>query len=154
MTPRDLDLLRATCLHEEAHLAVARHFGACGFITIRRVTGSTTTWQGRFQLVGDIEDDAWRIVALAGTLAERLDDDRAIDARELASALRRPGALSPCDEALARGFRIDDVRRCLAIVHAMRPMLARDADERVREVLRDYARDGESLWGRAAGSLL
>jgi hypothetical protein len=135
--------LHATCVHEYAHLAVARHFGACGFVTVspaRRRHGNEPHWQGRFQLFGQLADDEWRIVALAGSLAECIAGGSKPDPLLLAEALRRAGALSPCDAALAQGFDAQDVERCLAVILAAWREIVRDAAERAGDVARDYAR--------------
>ena len=131
------DLL-ATCIHEYAHLAVARHFGAFGFVTVTRVSSAAagaTAWRGQFQLFGELPDEAWRIVALAGTLAEWRLDAATTDANALDARLRCPGALSSCDEALARGFDRNDVQDCLAVLAGAWPTILRDAGERVEEMM-------------------
>ena len=143
LSTAELAALRATCLHEYAHLAVARHFGACGFVAIRRDASAglhRASWHGRFQLFGPLQDDEWRIVAIAGTIAERMADGAAEDAALLDASLRCPETLSPCDAALARGHDVDDVRRCIEIVRDAWPDIVRDAMEREEEVLRDYPR--------------
>ena len=130
--------LHATCIHEYAHLAVARHFGAFGFVTVTRVTLAeprVPAWRGQFQLFGELPDQAWRIVALAGTLAEWHFDGATTDATALDAMLRWPGALSSCDEALARGFDRDDVQDCLAVLAGAWPTILRDAAERVQETM-------------------
>jgi len=129
--------LRATCVHEFAHLAVARRFGACGFVTVQRLHVAGTpraTWQGRFQLFGELDDDAWRIVAIAGTLAEQLLAGREAEATSLHRLLRMPGALSYCDRALARGFDRDHVASCVdALRDAWRTIIG-DASERAEDI--------------------
>jgi hypothetical protein len=129
--------LYTTCLHEFAHLAAARSFGACGFVTVQRLgTGDlqNAKWQGRFQLFGALDDDAWRVVALAGTLAERLFDGHPANLSQLARALRLPGALSYCDAALARGFDRDHVDACIAVVSNAWAAIIDDATERAAEI--------------------
>jgi hypothetical protein len=129
--------LYTTCLHEFAHLAAARSFGACGFVAVQRLGISypeDTKWQGRFQLFGALDDDAWRVVALAGTLAERLFDGHPANASQLEEALRRPGALSYCDAALARGFDRGDVHACIAVVNDAWAAIIDDANERAAEI--------------------
>jgi hypothetical protein len=130
----DEHALYATCLHEYAHLAVARHFGACGFVTVQRLHAGEATWQGRFQLYGALDDDAWRIVALAGTLAERLFEGHPASAALLEAVLRKPGALSYCDAKLAQGFDRGDVTSCLAVLRDAWPAITCDARERVTEI--------------------
>jgi hypothetical protein len=96
--------LRRACLHEYAHLIVARHFGAAGFVTI---AGDATScrYGGRFQMYGELADDEWRVVALAGVVAERLDEEPTLEACTLAAALRADAdLLSGTDARLAAGF--------------------------------------------------
>ena len=119
--------LRRTCLHEYAHLAVARHFGACGFVTIHAVAGAAA-YAGRFQMHGELGDAEWRVVALAGALAECLDADAAIGAD---AAHRRiaadPQFLRGVDADLAQGFGIDEVRCCLEILRSCWTSIESDA---------------------------
>ena len=129
--------LHATCLHEYAHLAAARHFGACGFVTVRRaprVQRDGWAWQGRFQLFGALADDEWRIVAIAGSVAECVSRGIADDAEALAAALREPGALSACDEVLARGFDANDVAYCVALIRNAWNAIDCDARERAAQI--------------------
>jgi hypothetical protein len=111
------DGLFRTCLHEYAHLAVARHFGACGFVTVRAVPGAAAGFAGRLQMFGELGDAEWRVVALAGALAEFHDDDPTLgtDAARL-RLVADPELLCGVDAELAQGFGADDVRRCLEIL--------------------------------------
>ena len=129
--------LYATCLHEYAHSIVAQHFGACGFVTIQRlhVESGSSRWQGRFQLFGELDDDAWRVVALAGTLAERLAEGRAADVARLDGLLHAPGALSSCDASLAQGFDRSHVATCIDVLCNEWTAIGRDAFERAAEVI-------------------
>jgi hypothetical protein len=125
-----LQLWRA-CLHEYAHCVVARHFGAAGFVAIARGRLEPSRYGGRFQMHGELADDEWRIVALAGTVAESIDADPAIDAASVIAALRaEPTPLSGADAQLAAGFLDADVERCLNIVRTLWPEIAREAAER------------------------
>jgi hypothetical protein len=108
-----------TCLHELAHLAAARHFGAAGFVRFMRDrdAASQTRWIGRFQLHGELADDEWRIVALAGAIAELRLRDPSLCAVRAAELLEEdPTLLTGVDLELAHGYGIDDVAQCLAIV--------------------------------------
>jgi hypothetical protein len=119
--------LRRTCLHEYAHLAVARHFGAAGFVTIRALSGDAR-YAGRFQMFGELSDSEWRIVALAGALAECLDAEPGIDIEGLCARLAAdPDLLCGVDAELARGFEVDDVRRCVEILGACWPSIEAEA---------------------------
>jgi hypothetical protein len=120
-----------TCLHEYAHLVVARHFGAAGFVMIDAGRTSESRYGGRFQMYGDLADDEWRIVALAGAVAERVDDEPCVAASLLAAALRaEPGLLSGADAQLAAGFVLADVERCLCLVNKLWHEIASEARER------------------------
>ena len=122
--------LRRACLHEYAHLVVARHFGAAGFVTI---AGDATSYRygGRFQMYGELADDEWRIVALAGVVAERLDEEPAVSASVLAAALPADSdGLSGTDAELAAGFDEADVERCLCIIRTLWRDIASEANER------------------------
>lgn len=118
------------CLHEYAHLVVARHFGAAGFVAI---AGDATScrYGGRFQMYGDLADDEWRIVALAGAVAERLDEEPTVMASVLAAALRAdPDMLRGTDARLAAGFDEPDVERCVSLVRTLWRDIAGEANER------------------------
>ena len=134
--------LRAACTHEYAHLVVARYFGACGFVTVTRITGRETAtigWHGRFQLFGELDDAEWRIVAIAGTIAERIDERAACDADSLLEALQQPGALSDSDARLAYGYGVDDVKRCLRIVRTSWREIETQAAERAASIEANHA---------------
>lgn len=127
--------LRRTCIHEYAHWAVARHFGAAGFVTIVRSRAGPPGWGGRFQMYGDLADEEWRIVALAGIVAEWVDDDPGITAAEIIDRLRKdPAQLSAVDAQLAVGFGDDDIERCLRIVRALWHEVAAEAGDRATSV--------------------
>jgi hypothetical protein len=120
-----------TCLHEYAHAVVARHFGAAGFVTIVREYTGAASYGGRFQMYGELDDDEWRIVALAGTVAECVGDDSCVEAASVIAVLR--GATSPLsgvDAQLAAGFADAEVERCLAIVRQRWREIASEAAER------------------------
>jgi len=135
MTPGDADArdLHRACIHEFAHWAVAGHFGAAGFVTIVRSVAGRSSCGGRFQMYGDLADDEWRIVALAGTVAECFADDPGVDALAIVDYIRKdPDALSDVDAQLADGFEDRDVERCLGIVKALWREITNEADERSR----------------------
>jgi hypothetical protein len=139
---RDAEGLRAACMHEYAHLVVARQFGACGFVTVARIAGrehDAQRWHGRFQLFGELGDDEWRIVALAGTIAEWIDAQAAFDTASLLAALKRPGTLSPTDASLAHGYGADDVERCVRIVTMAWHEIEMQATERAASIEANHA---------------
>jgi hypothetical protein len=80
-----LDLHR-TCVHEAAHLSVARRLGYEANRLVWRT--EVTDWRarnlytGRTYFFGNIDDECRRLIGLAGSLAELLDDDRDIEAVE------------------------------------------------------------------------
>jgi hypothetical protein len=120
-----------TCLHEYAHCVVARDFGAAGFVTISRGRIDASRYGGRFQMYGELADDEWRIVALAGAVAESIDDDPGVEAASVIAVLRtEPTPLSGVDAQLAAGFIDADVERCLRIVRKLWHEIAREAAER------------------------
>ena len=119
------------CLHEYAHLVVARHFGAAGFVAIG---GDATTcrYGGRFQMFGELADDEWRVVALAGVVAERLDEEPTVTASVLTAALRAdPDLLRGTDVQLAAGFDEADVERCVSLVRMLWRDIAGEANDRL-----------------------
>ena len=127
--------LRRACIHEYAHWAVARHFGAAGFVTIVGSRTGPPSWGGRFQMYGDLADREWRIVALAGTVAECVDEDASVDGLDIIARLRNdPSLLSAIDARLAEGFGDDDVAQCLAIVKAVWHEIAGEAEDRASSV--------------------
>ena len=128
--------LRRACIHECAHWAVAKHLGAAGFVTIVRSRAGPPGWGGRFQMYGDLADDDWRVVALAGVIAECVDDepgDRGGGNHR--SPGKDPPMLSAIDAQLAAGFGDEDVARCLRIVRAVWHELAKEADDRAASVM-------------------
>jgi hypothetical protein len=133
--------LRRACLHEHAHLAVARALGASGFVSIRcagRGADGALRFGGRFQMYGELGDDDWRIVALAGAIAECLDTDPTLSAGRIAERLRTGAdALSGRDAELAAGYGDHDVERCLDLVRAMWREIEMDANERSAAIQRD-----------------
>jgi len=133
---RPTNQLRTTCVHEYAHLVVARGFGACGFVTIARIAwhDGAEGWCGCFQLFGELTDEEWRIVALAGTIAEWIDMRVECDAGSLFESLQRPRALSDSDARLARGYDAGDVERCLRLVTMSWREIETQATERAASV--------------------
>ena len=124
-------------MHEYAHLVVARHFGACGFVTVVRIAvgdSATIGWHGRFQLSGELNDDEWRIVAIAGTVAEWIDARAACDARSLfESAAGGPASLGKRRAPRLRP-RTDEVERCVRIVKLSWPEIETQAAERAASI--------------------
>ena len=91
--------LRRLGIHEFAHSIVARKLGAAGFVRFFADASA------QFQLYGDLADDEWRIVALAGTIAECVDDDRELSPVQMSERLRTQAVtLSDTDACLAAGL--------------------------------------------------
>lgn len=139
--PRSADAaadLRRVCLHEYAHLAVARAFGASGFVRIRRVANDVRApprFAGAFQMHGDLDERAWHVVALAGTIAEWLADAPSLDEAAILARLgEEADALSPVDACLAAGWDATDVRECIRRLRSAWLELMRDADERAATI--------------------
>lgn len=129
--PRDADDLRRACIHEFAHLAVARHFGACGFVTIVPVAGKAGCYGGRFQMHGELSEQQWRIVALAGTIAELIDTSPSIDPLAIFAHLRGSVLpLSTLDAQLAAGYEACDVAQCVDILRCVWTTVVADVSER------------------------
>jgi hypothetical protein len=126
-------MLRETCIHEYAHLVAARSLGACGYVRIARVRSppAPDRWHGECHLYGDLGDADRRLVALAGSVAERVARDGCRDVAALLAWLSEPLRLSRADAIVAQGFDAEDVRRCLAIVVAGWRDIETEADERV-----------------------
>jgi hypothetical protein len=125
----EFDELVRVCLHEYAHLAVARELGACGYVTIRRVDGAGSRFAGCFQMFGELADSEWRVVALAGAVAECMADG-CVDDAAIAERVRGASCLlSGVDAALADGHTADDLALCAAIVRRAWTGLVREAEE-------------------------
>lgn len=139
-TPGAVASLERVCLHESAHCVVARALGASGFVRIARVVdggAGEPRYAGAFQMHGDLGERDWRVVALAGTIAEWIHADAALDARAITRRLRSPQALSPVDARLAGGFDAADVERCLALLRVHWPVVAAEARERAQGIAAD-----------------
>lgn len=125
--------LERVCLHEHAHWRIARALGACGFVRIRRLAGPATAparYAGTFQMHGELGEREWRVVALAGTIAEWLHDAPTIAIEAVLARLATGTALSPEDARLAHGYDREDVARCLATLREhWAPLLGEVADE-------------------------
>jgi hypothetical protein len=131
--------LARVCLHEHAHLVAARALGAYGFVRIVRVAGGDDGWAGAFQMHGTLDDRGWRIVALAGTLAEWLDEAPGLGVDEAHARLRADRALSRDDALLAAGYDAADVAGCLAVLRAHWREIVDEAEDRAAETSRGRA---------------
>lgn len=115
--------LRLVCLHEFAHQEVARHFGFEGHVRVHdNPSGGFDErfFGGRFfllDLFGKADPRAKRLIALAGKVAETLDDDPDLEGWELIEWLDYGiESLSDSDAVLAEAFDEQDIDECIAIV--------------------------------------
>lgn len=134
---RARDLARV-CLHEYAHLVVARRLGAVGFVRIARIVPPRDEgphFAGRFELHVPLDAELVRIVALAGPIAELVDLEPSIHITELRSRLAAgPLRLSGADAVLAAGYAEDDVARALALVRELWPTIVEESASRCSDV--------------------
>jgi len=129
--------LRAACIHEFAHLGIARCFGAAGFVSIasaRSRDAQHAGWHACFQLHGTLSEDEWRIVALAGVIAERIDAGDPCMLDEVVAHVGTPGVLSHTDAALSRGYDASHVASCLSLLRAGWRDIEADAQARANSV--------------------
>ena len=113
--------LERTCVHEHGHLVVARALGASGFVRLVRIVAGgnreVVGYAGSFQLFGELDEREWRIVALAGTLAEWIAEVPDFDESLLLDRLHgTPDPLPATDARLAAGYDDEDVRRCMSLL--------------------------------------
>jgi hypothetical protein len=128
--------LERVCLHEYAHWALARALGACGFVRVRRFALDIVParYVGSFEMHGELGEREWRVVALAGTMAEWMHDAPAIGVDDVMVRLAAGGVLSRQDARLAQGYDRTDVEDCIALLREQWTGLLRDASERVAEI--------------------
>jgi hypothetical protein len=134
---RESDLARV-CLHEYAHLVVARQLGAMGFVRVARIFASRDAgphFAGRFELHEPLGADQLRMVALAGSIAEIVEPTPSIGPADVAARLASgPSRLSGADATLAAGYVADDVARTLSLVRELWPMIRDEAAARCAEL--------------------
>ena len=97
--------------------------------------GEAMGYAGSFQLFGDLDEREWRVVALAGTLAEWIAEGVDSDARLLDRLREQPDALPATDARLAAGYDERDVRDCAARLRRRWSELADDALVRIAALL-------------------
>jgi hypothetical protein len=119
--------LRAACIHESAHMIVARHLGVGGFIHIGRNQGGGATGEqfvggrlmhygGQFHPIdGQPDEQQSRLIGLAGSVAQFYDRDRDVPKEDIVGRLE----LSVTDEDMAAGFDEGDIERCLLLVQQL-----------------------------------
>jgi len=113
------DLLLA-CIHEYAHMIVARHLGIHGFVKIAR-NGSGGELErhfgGTFTRFADGNTHQKRMIGLAGTVAEHVYCDPAIEAFQIADFLEcGADELSISDADISGDYTAADIEECLVLV--------------------------------------
>jgi hypothetical protein len=118
------DLWRA-CLHEHAHAAVARHFDVLSDVRIERNPDGGPEqrhYVGQCRMYSRPEGMPGRIVGLAGTVAECVDEDNDVESWDVAEyLLLELITLSNTDADLASGYSDADIALCLQLVRRMWP---------------------------------
>lgn len=115
---RDLDL-RRTAIHEHAHREVARRLGVYGFV---RITPNPNGGYEQHYFVGKffhepIQDKRVRqMVALAGFVAECVDENPMATAAEIYKRMVFEAELSASDAEQAGSFERKHVAECLQMV--------------------------------------
>lgn len=122
------DLWRA-CLHEAAHLVIARHFKVSGHIRVAEHTNGGTEeryFVGQFHPLSKITTvKAKRAIGLAGSMAELLEEDSTLtecDCDDL--------ELSESDATLANGYQVRDIGRTLELLRENWPEILQEASDR------------------------
>jgi hypothetical protein len=130
--------LRSACIHEFAHEAVARHFGAWGRVTIRPNTGADW-WQnklyaGTFDLArGILNEHQQCLVGLAGAIAEHIDRYPDISCDDIVGSFNDDKILlSETDRQFTARYSSDDVRKCFTLVKSLWAEIERNADFEIR----------------------
>lgn len=112
--------LRRACLHEFAHREVARLLGVNGHVRIdRNPHGGIEEFHfsGCFHLSHGADARSLRLIALAGCVAEHLDDDHHFEGWQLIEALDAGEVgLSATDANLAGDFDEQDVDESAGLV--------------------------------------
>lgn len=111
--------LRRVCIHEFAHQEVARHFGADGHVRIHdNPNGGIDEryFGGSFHRLTDVDVRSKRLIALAGTVAETLDDTPDLEGWQLVEWLDGGlDELSESDADIAGDFDEHDIDECIAV---------------------------------------
>jgi hypothetical protein len=115
--------LRRGALHEAAHVVIAGSFGCKATAALARRPdggGATRHWKADTKILGLLTGDAQKQVALAGIVAECIDDDAEVDAAQIEDYLMLGVIdLSTSDGLMAAGYTIDDLTECVASVNAL-----------------------------------
>ena len=137
---RDCELveLRRTCIHEAAHVAVAKSFGAAAVWDVYpRITTAPQhqkLWAGIAYIDTEgLTDRQQRCIALAGVVATELYENPNLQAWEIAEGIEWGDIdFSPQDASLADGYDFSDVVRCMHRVWRLLPTIVEDASHGFR----------------------
>lgn len=149
------DLHRA-CLHEFAHLHVARHFGVWGRVVIERNPDGgiyETHWAGRFEIYNAAPSRrAEVVIGLAGACAEWLDFEWHVTPAMVLDAIDEgTEQLSPTDAAKVGAVTLPKVRASMDLVRRLWPGIKADAELHVAtEVRGEVAANKEKAAPKAA----
>jgi hypothetical protein len=146
------DLHRA-CLHEAAHVVIARLYGAAEVNarvdpteTSDPIAEKTFVGSTQFCLPDGLDRDHRRMIALAGTVAEELAGDSEIDGFVLLDYLECGDVLlSETDAKLAGSYSAADLDRCIALVRHAWPQVLAEASSLAEEAKRLCAQLWEPL---------
>lgn len=116
--------LRATCIHEHGHAAVAKHFRVPGVVSILENPAGgddESLVLGQFTRFCDpASEHHARLIALAGTISEEIDREHGVAAPEIFEALtQRVIELSDADAEHAGTYTKADVEDCAALVRSL-----------------------------------
>lgn len=123
LTPQQVNdwELRAAAIHEAAHAVIARHFGyeASAQVFATPDPGpDDKSWTGRtmfYQETAGRRDS--RLIALAGTVAEQIDDDPDLEALDIADWLEAGVIeLSATDARMAGDHAVEDMEEAVMLV--------------------------------------
>lgn len=125
--------LRRTLIHEYAHLYVAERHHVFGWVEIACNPGGGDAerhFLGRFRHAPIINARARRLIGLAGTIAELIDDDATVTSADVDDYIRSDVApLSASDAKLAGMYTARDVQASVQAVRAVWSLITARAAE-------------------------
>lgn len=119
------------CIHECAHAAIARRFGASAEVKIR--ANADTSMQenlyiGRCKIVPELPKEQTRLVALAGVIAEQFGKNHDVTGDFIAKWIELENiTLSARDAAGASGDTRRDLDECVSLVRQLWTDIEREA---------------------------